>query len=502
LSRSKNAAEDFAPALLDGTQEIQDMGDEDCADAEALTSGAGTPSLTTAHVAHQLLAEHGEEFRYLTDRRVTFAFRDGKWQADAGDRHNLTHILFRAAHELCMRLYEESSAPSRAKVHLLNAQFPKDVAAMTAALVEHMAFADKFDLTPDLLGLPDGLVCELRTGHIRAAQPRDYVSKSVAVTPDSSAAPERFLRFVDEVTSHDAELKKYLLRLLGYCCTGEMSEEFFGFWTGTGANGKSALCDNITSILGDYVATLSVKLLAAGGAQDSENEMRTMAHLCGARVAFASESSHRLKVDIGLAKKLAAPEKLLGRFLYENSFAFSPTHKLVVSAQELQFEKLDYAIERRLHVVEFRQKFCRPETIAEFPGALPIDKKIWTQLRAERGGILALLLNEARAWYADGLLMPQIVLDSRARYFAEHDTFGAWLSGECFRDPDAFTATQTLYDNYKAVANAMGTEEVMHIGPFAKALMSRGFKDGRSRVNGRQFRGFFGLRLKNETEQQ
>jgi P4 family phage/plasmid primase-like protien len=495
-----NAA-DCVPSEVDDAESECEIGEaaaaedgsDEFAEAEAVT--VGSARLDTAHVAHRLIEEHGDEFRFLVDRAAVFAFKNGIWQADSGDKHNLTHMLFRVAHELSLQIYDESSAPAHVKTHLLSAKFPKAVAGMTAALLEHCKFADRFDVNPDVIGLPDGRLCELRTGVLRDAVPRDYISKTTAVLPDVTQTPERFLQFLDEITCGDAELKNYLLRLLGYCCTGHMTEEYFGLWTGTGANGKSVLCDTATATLGDYTAILSVKLLAAGPGQDSEQELRTMAQLCGARIAFASESSKTLKLDNGLTKKLAAPEKLLGRFLYENAFSFHPSHKIVVSAQELSFEKLDYAIERRLHVVEFRQKFCRPETIADYPGALPIDKAIWPKLHAERAGILALLLREAREWYSNGLLMPKSVVDSRARYIAEHDNFGSWLN-ECFRDPAAFTPSQELHAGYVAAMNALGIEEILKIGPFVKMLVSRGFKTDERRTERGKARGIVGLRLR------
>ena len=97
-----------------------------------------------------------------------------------------------------------------------------------------------------------------------------------------------------------------------------MTEELLGFWTGGGGNGKTILVDLLTKTLGDYVATLSVKLLASGAHEDSEATRCALCPISAAR-AWHSRLNHRkrLKIDIGLAKKMAAPEKLVGRNLYE-----------------------------------------------------------------------------------------------------------------------------------------------------------------------------------------
>lgn len=507
MSRRKSTIEDSTAALSEAAtsenpQEIRDAEDaeEACGDwtddAEAVTGHCG---LSSSDVADRLIRENADEFRFLTDRGIVFAFRDGIWKADTGDRHALTHELFRAARRLCARVYEESGAPHHVKAHLKSAHFPKATVSIAVTELEHIRFADCFDVNPDLLGIPGGRVVELRTGAIRNAQPTDYVSKAATVVPDSAIHPARFLLFLDEIAKRDVPLAQYLLRLMGYFLTGHITQDYLGFWTGVASNGKSILCNLLTRTLGDYVATISVKLLSAGLNEDSEQEMRTMAHLCGARVAFASESSKRLKVDIGLAKKLASPEKLLGRFLRENAFSFSPSHKLVISAQELQFEAIDFAIQRRLHVTPFRQVFAQPRDMHRYPDAMPADLQLGAKLDRERPGILALLISEARKWYADGLAVPGIIADTTDAYFADADDFGQWLEQNCSRQSEAWTPTNVLFVNYSAFAQQLG-REAMHQDAFAKKLKASGFDDSRGRVDDRQVRGFSGLRLKNETE--
>jgi putative DNA primase/helicase len=287
---------------------------------------------------------------------------------------------------------------------------------------------------------------------------------------------------------------------MGYFLTGHVTQDFIGFWTGIGANGKSVLCELLSQIFGDYAATLSLKLLSSGLSESSEQELRTLAQLCGARIAFASESSRRLKMDLGLFKKLASPEKLLGRNLYENAFSFSPSHKLIISAQELMFEAVDFAIQRRLHVTPFRQVFAQPKDMARFPDALPADLQLKAKLARERPGILALLISEARKWYADGLPVPTIIRDTTDAYFAAADDFGQWLDRSTARVADSFVGGNVLYENYCAFCGQTGSEPLKR-DVFSKKLKATGgFKDDMRRVDGHVTRGFVGLRLKNESE--
>lgn len=497
----ETAAPSEEAMVYDDPQQIQDAEDleesgglTDEADGEAVM-GSGGCGLSASQVADRLLSECAEDFRFLSDRKAVFSFRNGIWGTDVSYKSGPPHELFKKARRLCLHVYDDSPAPHEAKKHLRSANMPTAVVKIAISELEHTKFAECFDANPDLLGIPGGSVVELTTGNVRDAKPTDYVSKQTSVTPDAAKHPARFLQFLNEITKNDPELIRYLLRLMGYLLTGRMTEEFLGFWTGIGANGKSILVDLLTKILGDYAAIVSVKLLASGLREDSEQELRTMSHLCGARAAFASESSKRLKIDIGLAKKLAAPEKLLGRNLYEDAYSFRPSHKLIVSAQELQFESVDWAIQRRLHVVNFPQKFCRPEDICNHPGAMLIDKNIGRDLDAERPGILALLLNEARVWYSDGLTKPEIIRKTSEAFFVDADNYGQWLAECTVRDSASFTANNLWYFSYTQFMESLGREPESK-DVLCKKLVASGFAGEKRRIDGRESRGYGGFRLK------
>ena len=51
------------------------------------------------------------------------------------------------------------------------------------------------------------------------------------------------------------------MRFLSSCLSGEIREEKFYFWTGSGGNGKSKLVELIDFVLGDYSRSMDVALL-------------------------------------------------------------------------------------------------------------------------------------------------------------------------------------------------------------------------------------------------
>ena len=56
-------------------------------------------------------------------------------------------------------------------------------------------------------------------------------------------------------------VRNYVLRFLSSCLSGEVKEEKFYFWTGTGGNGKSKLIELLSLALGDYCKSLNVSYL-------------------------------------------------------------------------------------------------------------------------------------------------------------------------------------------------------------------------------------------------
>jgi putative DNA primase/helicase len=407
-------------------------------------------------------------------------------------------IIFstRSVNAVCARIGKVRCAAIGKRI-CAAATFPHVVNIVRTGL-HGVRYAEEFDQNPDLLGLPDGKVRELRTGIDRDALPDDRVSKSTNVTPDPTQKPERFLQFLDEISQHNEAWKEYILRCLGYFCTGHMTERYLGFWTGATSGGKSILCDLTVGILGDYAVTASVKALA-DGELPADKEMQLFHRVVGARVVFASESSASMKVCPGLAKKLASKERLVCRALFENEYEAVPKFKWVIAAQDLTFAKVDAAIQVRLQVAHFRQIFAQQKDMHRFQDALPADLQLMDKLEKERAGILALMLDYAQRWYTDGLQPPPCIVADTDKYFADIDDFGSWLDKRCARERDAFAPSNALFADYSQSAEAMGVEP-MKSGPFSKKLAAAGFKDGRARVDGSQVRGFFGLRLRERDE--
>jgi putative DNA primase/helicase len=89
------------------------------------------------------------------------------------------------------------------------------------------------------------------------------------------------------VFGNDPDLISFIQRVLGYCLSGETTEQAMFFFYGIGANGKSTLLAVLALCLGDYYKAAPIETFT-----DSKNERHPteLATLKGARVVVAVET--------------------------------------------------------------------------------------------------------------------------------------------------------------------------------------------------------------------
>ena len=151
-------------------------------------------------------------------------------------------------------------------------------------------FDEKINSKLNLIGFDNG-VFDLSTMTFRMGAPDDFITVttkySLPITPAKEHIPFQVLyntimndkknkvlvkelnEFIKQVHFNrpdskgnrtDDRLRNYVLRFLSSCLSGEIREEKFYFWTGSGGNGKSKLIELLDSTLGEYSKTLDVKL--------------------------------------------------------------------------------------------------------------------------------------------------------------------------------------------------------------------------------------------------
>ena len=64
-----------------------------------------------------------------------------------------------------------------------------------------------------------------------------------------------------EIMAGDEEMVAFVQRVLGYCLTGDISEEVIFFLYGTGQNGKGVMTSTIEWIMADYCKSAGDEVL-------------------------------------------------------------------------------------------------------------------------------------------------------------------------------------------------------------------------------------------------
>jgi putative DNA primase/helicase len=261
-----------------------------------------------------------EDFALKYTGQLLFDHHAGKWLVwnDVYWKVNETEIAFDYARRLCRAHRGESSKMSSKKA---------------AEGVEHMARKDQrfavtskiWDLDPFLLGTPSGTV-DLTTGELKPPNQKDYITKTVAVSPAPKGTPYPvFQKFLTEATSGDLGLQRFLQQWAGYCLTGDTREQALVFLYGTGGNGKGVFVKVMTEIFGSYAKVAAMDTFAASKQQ---RHLTELAMLNGARLVTASETEQNQRWSESRINQLTGNDPVTANYMRQNHFTYVPKYKL------------------------------------------------------------------------------------------------------------------------------------------------------------------------------
>jgi P4 family phage/plasmid primase-like protien len=346
---------------------------------------------------------------------------------------------------------------------------------------------EKFDTDTNLLGFDNGIY-DLKNNVFREGRPEDYVTMSTKVSlpvkpcdmpikldqmietfsnADLNMFPE--MRFYDRLYSDLDDflnkivpipnVKKYTLKFLAKCLSGENRDEGFYIWTGTGGNGKSKLIDLTSLCMGDYSCNLPIALLTqkrkASGAASPE-----MALTMGKRLCVMQEPDVNETMNIGQMKELTGNDKIQARALFKEPFFFTPQFKLVCMCNDLpNIPSNDDGTWRRLEVVDFVSKFVDSEKDVNHELNRYIkDKTIKNKIPMWIIPFFAMLLPNWRDYDENGIDIPDEIKAKTNEYRGDNDIIGQWIEQYCETADNVISADgvtklaptefRPLYDNF------------------------------------------------------
>lgn len=471
--------------------------------AEEIRSDLGEPQdgwegLPTTDLcnARRLVERFGDRIRYCHPMGCWFIWTGQRWERD------LRGTVESLASQVSLIVQEEANAASSTGVRNALVRWAKSsrAKARISAMVElaksipgQTVLPDDLDADPMLLNVRNGTI-DLRTGKLRLHDRSDLITRLADVAFDPTASCPRFDRFMEEVLP-DPAVRAYLIRYLGMCLTGDISEQILVICYGAGGNGKSVLLDTVQAIMGDYASLAAPTLLV----QSTHSEHPTeIADLMGRRLVVASETEKGARLKLQLVKRLTGDASLKGRFMRQDFFEFDRTHKLLmITNNRPRVEEDSEAAWRRLRLIPF-DVIIPPHKR---------DPRLMEFLREEFPGILRRLVDGCLEWQRDGLGTAPGIEAATAEYRREEDQIGRFFE-ECLEieevpegfKPQAFETWDALRKRYEWWCQKEGVDPVPQ-GELLRAFASRGLESETRRVGGKSAKVRLGVRFRSSLDQ-
>src|SRR5262249_99040 len=147
-------------------------------------------------------------------------------------------------------------------------------------------------------------------------------------------------------------------------------------------------------------------------------------------------------------KWLTGGDKLKGRFMNQNFFDFTPTHKIAVATNHrpIVSDSTD-SFWRRMRCIPFEVRIADEDQVKD------LDEKF---LHDEAPGILAWLVEGCMQWQAAGLGAPDKMKAATTEYREDQDWLKPFLNEICMIDSDGIVGVTVLYERFKEWANDAG----------------------------------------------
>lgn len=376
--------------------------------------------LTDTGNAHRMCDKFGNVIRYSYNRKKWY-YWDGKtWRIDeSGEIKKLADIICDdIKQEAFMEQDEEAQVKMLKWANKTASSHGKEAMIRECQHLDDVpASANMFDSYIDFFNCQNGII-NLRNGELIPHDNSFMMSKIAMCDYDvTDRQPEKWLKFLDDVTAGDKQLQDYIQKCVGYSLSGSIREQCAYFLYGMGNNGKSTFLDTISDMLGEYACnvqpeTIMMKHFADGGAGSD------IARLKSARYVTCEEPTEGVRLNEGLLKQLTGGSKITCRFLYGDEFEYTPEFKIWIATNHKPVIRgTDIGIWRRIKLIPFEVNIP-PEKV---------DKHLKYKLRKEMPQILHWAVQGCIKWQREGIQEPDCVMQAVKEYKNEMDLLAGFM---------------------------------------------------------------------------
>jgi len=398
-------------------------------------------------------------------------YNGGKWVLDNKGKH-----IHRAAFRIVRKIRHDEARQCRNSTiekkliaHSIAAESRIKVEAMIA-LVQFMPGMSRteFDADKYLFNCQNGTI-ELKTGTLREHRASDYITRSSPVAYDPNADCSTWTKFLCETLQGDQEMIRFIKKDVGYCLSGDTSEEILNLLHGPEGTGKSTFMEGGKSALGDYAKTCDFETFLKQ--KDSGRPRNDLAGLAGARLVSSCEVEEGKALAENIIKNVTGGDTISARFLFKEFFEYEPQFKLwLVCNHAPKVDAQDGAMWRHILRIPFTLIVPKEKR----------DKRLKTMLKDPAIGgvqILKWAVEGFLLWQAEGLQIPAVVEQATADYRKSCDYLSDFFTEVCdVTNPMAWMSTAHLFNAYRIYCENNEIKHTMNQISFSRKLESRGLK--------------------------
>ena len=442
----------LADIIDDSISELAALKDDFAAKKDKRNNDSDLNSLFNGNDSDLTFARRLEKFcgsnvRWLTDDEKWLMYQDGVWKRGSENNSCVSHLGRSLADTLTQYATTNTEKNLAEKF-----QSSKKISAAITLLKTCDSIritADDLDRHLNLLNCLNGVV-DLQTGWLypNVEMRSAMITQQCRAAIDKDAKSETVDNFFRDIMP-DEMTRAGLLRWLGYCLTGEVSEEKFAVWIGaSGANGKGTLSGTLLELLGSYATGLAPRALLRKYDTDADKATTALNVLENARFAISEEMPLDGELDCSLTKNLTGGDRINLRKNYGEYRTIRSTAKINLSGNFApRIENVhDGGILRRMINFAFQVQFGT----REHPADNNLKKKL---LRPDNlSALLFLLVRESKAWYRGdegGLVVSPLMKQATERHLSQNDFVADFIDDNYELNPKHEIKAKDLIDALK-----------------------------------------------------